>query len=135
VEYRWFGLGTDRIVKGDFDGDGKTDLCVVRNSQMESAPMLWFIRYSGGGNDALYIQWGLGRNGAVGDYIAPGDYNGDGRTDITIWRRTVLNETTFFYILPSTSTPGVFGTYSTVGMNPCSRTEPCEYPVAKFQVH
>jgi FG-GAP-like repeat len=133
-EYRAFGIGTDRIVKGDFDGDHKTDLCVVRNSQTQGAQMYWFIRYSSTGTDAFYIPWGLGRSGAVGDYLAPGDYNGDGRTDITIWRRTALNERTDFYILPSTPASGVFGALTVELVDACPLA-PCEYPVAQFQVH
>jgi spore coat protein A, manganese oxidase len=134
AEYHAFGIGTDRFVKGDFDGDGKTDLCAVRNSQIQGAQMNWFIRYSSSGNYASFIPWGLGKSGAVGDYIAPGDYNGDGRTDIAVWRRTAINERTIFYVLPSTAAQGVFGSVMYEAVNACS-PGPCEYPVAQFLVH
>ena len=134
TEYRAFGLGTDRIVKGDFDGDRKTDLCVVRNSQTQGAQMYWFIRYSSTGTDAFYIPWGLGRSSAVGDYFAPGDYNGDGRTDIAIWRRTAVNQPTVFYILPSSPVQGVFSSAIYETVDACQLAQ-CEYPVAQYQVH
>lgn len=134
VEYHAFGLGSDKFVKGDYDGDGKIDLSAVRNTQTAGAQLQWFIRYSSTGNYAMYIPFGLGRSGAVGDYLAPGDYTGDGRSDIAVWRRTAVNERTHFYVLPSSSTPGVFDQIRYLPIDACSVGQ-CEYPVAQFLVH
>lgn len=133
-EYRDFGVGTDKFISGDFDGDGKTDYCAVRNTQSDGTQLRWFIRYSSTGTWAWNIAFGLGRSGAIGDYLAPGDYNGDGRTDIAVWRRQATNALTIFYILPSTSTPGVFGPIMYPQFDPCT-PGPCEYPVSQYLVH
>ena len=129
-----FGLGSDKFISGDFDGDFKTDLCAVRNTQNEGMQLRWFIKYSSTGTWAWNVPFGLGRSGEIGDYLAPGDYNADGRLDITIWRRQATNVRTEFYILPSTSTPGVFAPITYAQFDPCS-PGPCLYPVTQFLVH
>jgi hypothetical protein len=134
IEYRAFGIGSDKFVKGDFDGDGKTDLCAVRNSQSQGTQMQWFIRYSSTGSISSSIPFGLGKSGVVGDYIAPGDYTGDGRTDVAVWRRKAINEKTYFYILSSTATQGAFGTVLFEPIDACAPAQ-CEYPVAQYLVH
>ncbi len=134
AEYHAFGLGSDKFVKGDYDGDGKIDLCAVRNTQTAGAQMQWFIRYSSTGSIASPVSFGIGKSGAVGDYLAPGDYTYDGRSDIVVWRRTAVNELTYFYVLPSTSTPGVFAQIRYLGIDACPVGR-CEFPVAQFLVH
>lgn len=60
----------------DLDGDGKTDIGITRTlSSME----WWFIRSSNGSIFAAAF-------GAPGDVMAPGDFTGDGKMDITIFR-------------------------------------------------
>jgi hypothetical protein len=133
AEYHAFGLGSDKFVKGDYDGDGKIDLCAVRNTQIAGAQMQWFIRYSSTGG-FVSIPFGLGKSGAVGDYLAPGDYTVDGRSDIGVWRRTAANELTYFYVLPSTANPGVFAPIRYMPVDACPVGQ-CEYPVSRFLVH
>jgi hypothetical protein len=68
------------LLRGDFDGDGKTDIAVFRPSTGE-----WFLRLStqnyvvAAGN--WYFQWGV-----PGDVPITGDFDGDGKTDITVYR-------------------------------------------------
>ena len=60
----------------DFDGDGKTDIGIVRPL---SAAEWWVNRSSTGVTFALQF-------GAMNDRIVPGDYTGDGKADIAFWR-------------------------------------------------
>jgi hypothetical protein len=74
----------DVAIPGDYDGDGRSDFCVVR------APLgvgIWYIlERDGGGTGANPISFGS----LLTDVPAPGDYDGDGRQDIAIWRDGVF---------------------------------------------
>jgi uncharacterized delta-60 repeat protein len=68
---------TPPSLRGDFDGDGKTDLSVFRPSNS-----VWYVlRSSDGGVNAT--SFGVGQ-----DLIVPGDYNQDRKTDYAIFRVT-----------------------------------------------
>jgi hypothetical protein len=79
--FQW-GVRDDQPVLGDFDGDGKTDIAVYRPSTGE-----WFIRSSSlnyavaAGN--WYFQWGVP---VAGDQPIANDFDGDGKTDIAVYR-------------------------------------------------
>ncbi|HEY0461577.1 MAG TPA: VCBS repeat-containing protein [Pyrinomonadaceae bacterium] len=60
---------------GDFDGDGKTDRAVYRNS----TGVWWIFRTSDGQPSA--VQFGL-----PGDKPVVGDYDGDSISDLAVWR-------------------------------------------------
>lgn len=80
----------------DFDADGKTDEAVARNTGGGPGGQLtWFIRNSGGGSNAQ--AWGL-----QGDEYTPGDFDGDNKSDIGIWR-PLPGTGSSFYILQSAS--------------------------------
>jgi uncharacterized repeat protein (TIGR03803 family) len=66
-----------RATRGDFDGDGQTDIAVYRPANGQ-----WHVLQSNRGFrvDASY-QWGFN-----GDIPVPGDYDGDGKVDIAIYR-------------------------------------------------
>jgi hypothetical protein len=59
----------------DFDGDGRTDISVWRESSGT-----WLIIRSSDGLLSMPVL------GASGDVLVPADYDGDGRTDIAAWR-------------------------------------------------
>lgn len=65
----------------DFDGDGKSDFVVTRNvgDFQTGIYKYWYIWQSRDGYKVF--QWGIN-----GDVVAPGDYDGDGRSDIAIFR-------------------------------------------------
>lgn len=59
----------------DFDGDGKSDVSVWRDTSGD-----WFATRS---SDSGFIGFHFG---STGDKIAPGDYDGDGKTDFAVFR-------------------------------------------------
>ncbi len=69
----------------DFDGDGKSDLAVIRS---ENGQMYWYVLRSTEGYSVFPF-------GAPTDTPVAGDYDGDGKTDYAIYRRTLFNS---FYI-------------------------------------
>jgi hypothetical protein len=72
-----FGGPNDKVVSGDYDGDGKTDAAVV---QSVSGYSVWNIRRSSDGGTTVE-QFGLS-----GDVAARGDFDGDGRGDLAVFR-------------------------------------------------
>lgn len=68
----------------DHDGDGKTDYSVVRSASptTQSTWHAWLSTTNGESN----AQFGTGAGLANGDKLAPADYDGDGRTDIAVFR-------------------------------------------------
>jgi hypothetical protein len=78
-----FGLATDVVAPGDYDGDGRFDLAVYRGSGADrSGQATFFVQRSTAG--FLAVQFGLGS-----DLVVPGDYDGDGRTDFAVVRAGV----------------------------------------------
>jgi hypothetical protein len=97
-----WGGSTDQIVPGDYDGDGKTDFAVYR----KSADSTWYIM-SSVDNTFRGVRWGatnIEQQLLFSDIVAPGDYDGDGKTDLAVWRRTdAIGEVARFHILQSST--------------------------------
>lgn len=84
VEYIDWGRNNDFIVPGDYDGDGKDDFMVSRTETIGGiAGRSYYLltRTGVGGTGGSPFRWGV-----AGDVRVPGDYDGDNRTDIAIWR-------------------------------------------------
>ncbi len=90
VDFRYicWGLNSDRLLNGDFDGDGQQDAAVFRSSDGVN-----YIRKS---SDGLLraVLWG-----AASDKLVPADYDGDGTTDLAVYRPSasawfILNSST-----------------------------------------
>jgi hypothetical protein len=76
-----WGANGDKPMPGDYDGDGRTDLAVWR-----PATGYWKILLSSKGyapGNALSIQWG---SSAAKDVLVPADFDGDGKSDLAVWR-------------------------------------------------
>jgi hypothetical protein len=74
-----YGLEGDQVLPADFDGDGRTDLNVVRD--MPDGGKLW-IPNASGVSPISPVSWGL-----AGDYAFSSDVDGDNRSDFVIVRR------------------------------------------------
>lgn len=95
IRYEQWGMAGDTPCPGDYDGDGKTDLCVIRPENEQYA---WYIRKS---SDMAYerIAWGLVTDAI---YVTnPVDVDGDGRNDLLVSR--VQNDQRVFYALRSSN--------------------------------
>jgi hypothetical protein len=77
----------------DFDGDGKTDPVVIRNTGGgPGGQVTWFVARSTAG--PMAVQWGLSTDSPV-----CGDYDADGKSDITVWRAGAPGVAAFFVLL------------------------------------
>ena len=103
-----WGQRGDVPVQGDYDGDGKTDQAVWRpydtatNSACATAPCIgyWLRRSSRSGGSLTPFQWG-----DVADIPVPADYDGDGTTDMAVWRPSTGQ---WIARLSATSTNGIY---------------------------
>lgn len=114
----FFGTPTDVVVPGDYDGDGKTDIAVVRGI---AGQYNWFYDPSSiDGVQAVTTIWGA----SATDFFVQGDYDGDGRTDTAVWRPSATPGQTSFYYLGST-----------VGVRAYQWGQNGDYPVANYNRH
>lgn len=93
--YMPFGVGGEldfSPVPGDYDGDGKYDFCLHRESPTTPGQGQYVLLKSS--NFQLeFIDWGLFGQ----DFLVPGDFDGDGKSDFCVARTSGGN--LFWYIL------------------------------------
>jgi hypothetical protein len=93
VRYFAWGLNGDQTVQRDYDGDGITDVAVFRPGATAAAQTTWYIRNSSDGSVRVE-GFGMSGDGTNSfDTPIPGDYDGDGKFDIAVYRfgQTPLN--------------------------------------------
>lgn len=102
---QWGEYNTDYFVVGDYIGDSRADFAVWRGKGAEASG-IWYILENGGGRVESY-QWGISRDfsqpGVVDDLPVCGDYNGDGKQDVAIYRQATA---TFYWINSQTASGG-----------------------------
>jgi hypothetical protein len=86
IQYYAWGLNGDQTVQRDYDGDGITDVAVFRRGATATAQTTWYIRNSSTGT-ARVEGFGLSGDGTTNfDTPVPGDYDGDGKFDLAVYR-------------------------------------------------
>lgn len=84
-----FGIANDIPAPADFDGDGITDVAVLRKFVPSSDKGTWYIRKSSDqGYWALEIEIDSDTDEKK---LAPADYDGDGKADLTVWRSETMS--------------------------------------------
>jgi hypothetical protein len=87
AQYIDYGLSGDQAVARDYDGDGKTDLAVFRRGSTPAAPTVWWIKQSTAPSGDRIEVFGTTGDGTTSfDTPIPGDYDGDGKFDIAVYR-------------------------------------------------
>ena len=76
-----WGLAADKPVAADYDGDGKTDLAVWRENGFGNTNFSYFFILRSSTNTLQQEQFG-----STGDVPIPGDFDGDGKADVAVYR-------------------------------------------------
>jgi lysophospholipase L1-like esterase len=80
--YKSFGLPDDIPITGDWNGDGKTNIGVFRKGA-------WYLDFNGNGkwDPGIDITYQADSFGYPDDIPVTGDWNGDGKTNIGVFRK------------------------------------------------
>jgi len=99
TESFFWGLNTDAIAPGDYDGDGRYDFALGRINGTTGE--FYILERDGGGTGAQPFT--IGNINEANDYLAPGDYDGDGKTDLALWRGNADPTQNFFVVRRSSN--------------------------------
>ena len=84
----------------DFNGDGKTDWAVSRNSGGAAAGQIrWYWNINGSAAPTAASDWG-----SNADTLTPADFDGDQKDDIAVWRSGAATVASFYILNSATST-------------------------------
>ncbi|MBX3293808.1 MAG: lamin tail domain-containing protein [Acidobacteria bacterium] len=96
----------------DFDGDRLTDFALVRPGPGGLGGQLTFYNRTNETFIDTVQPWGLNS-----DFVTPGDFDGDGRADYTVWRQAA-GRNSGFYILRSSDATAQFIAFGQAGDDP-----------------
>jgi subtilisin-like proprotein convertase family protein len=141
------GAAASGPAKNDFDGDGKTDYAIVRNTvalaggetrvnsdlsvergSMFKESSIENLGINPGSSRIWYINNSSNNSntirafgtGATGEFFVPEDFDGDGKADIAIWRGAASSgpNGAFFYVLNSSTNTVTQTDFGILGDNP-----------------
>lgn len=93
-----WGTDADQAVARDYDGDGRTDPAVYRRGAGLNNPAFWYVLESSTGLLRDYQFGNRGDNSNNSDTPVPGDYDGDGKFDLAVYRFGTLSPTNSFIV-------------------------------------
>ncbi len=92
-----FGQASDQLAPADYDGDGRTDLAVFRDSVPGAGDKAYFYITSSSDNSFHPVQFGT-----QNDLPVSGDWDGDGKADLAVYRRAAsVGGQSYFLYRPS----------------------------------
>jgi hypothetical protein len=101
-----------QITPVDYSGDGVSDFVLVRNTGGgPTGNITWWVQ-NGVTGTYTPTNWGIAT-----DFFLAGDFDGDGLSDIAIWRAGT-GGTAGFWIKPSSTGVGYFVPFGTTGDQP-----------------
>lgn len=81
IKTQSWGLPGDVPMPADFDGDRKSDYAIWRPQSGYWAVINSKSNFDKSSSDVIWKQWGV-----TGDFPMSGDYTGDGKADLVVWR-------------------------------------------------
>jgi hypothetical protein len=102
--------GDSKPLLADFDGDGRADYSFVRTDQATGDLTTVYVRSRD--NTVREVRWG---NSILDDQQVLGDYDGDGKIDIAVFRPGEGN----WYILQSSNNQPHYESWGTAGDRAC----------------
>lgn len=105
---QWGLMNADQFMIGDYLGDRRADFAVWRGSGANGTGV-WYIKENGG-DQVVVVPFGIPN---AADAAVRGDYNGDGKADIAIYRSWhtsgAADNNTFYWLnSPNFNTVGIY---------------------------